>query len=321
MRFVVFVLTAIVACAGASSRPPETLGTENANATLFSVAKQCALVASCADVHDSSAFRTPEACIDWYSVNAHDEAPLAECVMKAKSCGDISGCTHAHAADRSAEMFCKAHPGVLSTCEGNALFTCEGEGSTESTSVDCTKLFGTCGEHKGGGLVTRGCVSPSMCPQGVPDHRCAGNSVVDCQDGIADKTECPTGSRCVTGADPYGAPTARCKSESGRECSIAGGAFCEGDVAYVCVQNGHYAGLHTANCGALGLGCAVRAGRVSCVHRGANACAQEPATCVGGDLRFCAGGEPFRVSCKELGFTGCDPSGGGGEALCTTRSP
>ncbi len=311
------VAVLVVACAGASSRGPEVASRDQPSAALARVAKQCALVASCADAHDSNVFRTPQSCVDWYTVNAHDEAPLAECVMRAKSCADMTTCTHTRAS-ALAETFCKAHPGVLSTCEGHTLLTCEGE-AEESTSLDCATFGGTCGERKAGGLVVRGCIAPSLCPAGAPEHRCDGDTVVDCDDGIADKNACPAGSRCVAGTDVYGAPSARCRSASGRECTIGGGAFCEGDVAYVCVQNGRFAGLHTADCGSFGLGCAVRAGHVSCVKRGLSTCPPEPATCSSGELRFCAAGEPFHVSCKDLGFAGCDPSGGGGEALCTTR--
>jgi len=72
-----------IACASAT-RGPDTLPDHAVGGELARIAKQCALVASCADEHDSSAFRTPQACVDWYVVNARDEAPLAECVMKAK---------------------------------------------------------------------------------------------------------------------------------------------------------------------------------------------------------------------------------------------
>ncbi len=287
------------------------------------IARQCALVASCADEHDANIFRTPQGCMDWYMVNARDEAPLADCVMGAKSCKDLTACTHGRS-DAVAEIFCKAHPGVLTACDGASFLTCEGEGSVESTATDCARLGGTCGEKTSAGLVLRGCVSPKLCPSGAPEHRCTttpggGDAVIDCDDGIADENTCPPGARCVTGTDAYGAPTARCRSSSGRECTIPGGAFCEGDAAYVCVQNGRFAGLHSADCGALGLACTVRSGHVSCVHRGPDACASEPATCASGELRFCAAGEAFRVPCKELGFEGCDPMGGGGEALCVAH--
>ena len=285
------------------------------NEALAGIVRQCARVASCADAHESSIFRTPAACVDWYLVNARDEAPLAECVMRARSCGDMNACTHGRA-DQVAETFCKAHPGVLSTCDGNALLTCEGDGSVESTALDCGTLGGTCTERKMGGLVLRGCASPKLCQAGAPEHRCEGNAVVDCDDGIADKSDCPRGSQCVPGTDAYGAPTARCRSASGRECTIAGGAFCDGAVANVCVLNGRFAGLHSSDCGALGLGCTVRSGRVACIERGPEACAFEPATCSGSELRFCAAGQTRHVDCKTLGFHGCDPSGGGGEALC-----
>src|SRR3954471_534835 len=71
------ILLVAAACASSANRVPDVPGAET-NPALVRVAKQCALVASCADAHDSSAFRTPEACFDWYVVvNARDEAPLA----------------------------------------------------------------------------------------------------------------------------------------------------------------------------------------------------------------------------------------------------
>jgi hypothetical protein len=312
----------LAACAGAGTHGSDLAGAGGGNASLARIVRQCALVASCADEHDATMLRTPQGCVDWYTVNARDEAPLADCVMRAKSCADLNTCTHARA-DAVAETYCKAHPSAITACDGNTLLACEGEGSAESTAIDCATFGGTCTEHKADGLVVRGCLSPKLCPEGAPEHRCAAqgdgpDAVIDCDDGIVDENECPPGSRCVTGTDAYGAPTARCQSASGHECTIAGGAFCEGDVAYVCVQSGRFAGLHSADCGALGLGCVTRSGHVSCVRRGAPVCSG-PATCAGGDLEVCAGGEPFRVSCRALGFDGCDPAGGGGEALCMAR--
>ncbi|HEY1957615.1 MAG TPA: hypothetical protein VGH28_18475 [Polyangiaceae bacterium] len=307
-------IVAIVACAGAPRARPETLA-ESTNATLAPIASQCALVASCADEHDASAFRTPQSCVDWYIVNARAEAPLADCLIHAKSCADVNACTHPRV-DARATTFCKAHPGVLSACDGSDLLTCQGDDGIESTAVDCAKLGGACAERRSGELVVRGCVAPKLCPAGAPEHRCDGDAIVDCQDGIAERNACPAGFHCTAGHDESGAVTARCESAASRDCTLGGAAFCEGDVAYVCVQNGRFTGMHSADCGALGLACAVRAGRVSCVHRGPPACAPDPATCDGDDLRFCAGGDRFRVSCKHLGFAACDPSGGGGEALC-----
>jgi len=74
--------------------------------------------------------------------------------------------------------------------------------------------------------------------------------------------------------------------------------------------------LAVGECGAIGLGCVVRSGRVSCTRRGPPSCSPDPASCLGDELRFCADGIPFRVSCKEIGMSTCDPAGGGGEALC-----
>jgi hypothetical protein len=308
-------IAALLACPSPKPRPVAPSAPGSSNPALSRIARQCALIASCADEHDSSAFRTPESCIDWYVVNARDEAPLASCVIKAASCADLTRCTHPSPA-ALAEGYCKAHPGVLTACDGSSFLTCQGEASAESTAVDCSALGGTCAERRVGELVVRGCASPKLCPTGAPEKRCDGDAVVDCEDGVVQRDACPPGWRCVAGTDDSGTPTARCASASGRDCGLAGTAFCEGDVAYACVQSGRFTGMHSADCGALGLACVVRSGRVECVRRGPPACSPEPASCVGDDLRFCAAGEPFRVSCKSLGFARCDPAGGGGEALC-----
>jgi hypothetical protein len=311
---------AAVACAGAASTPPSaTVAPIAAAAPVERVARQCALVASCSDEHDSSSLRTPQACVDWYLVNARDEAPLSECMMKAKNCAAVEACTHARS-DAVAEEYCKAHPGVLTACDGSRLISCQGEGAAESVATDCASLGGTCGERRQSGLVERGCVSPQLCPDGAPDHRCDGEgAVIDCSMGIAERDTCPPSSRCVADHDESGAPTARCRSASGRDCTMGGAAFCEGDVAYACVQSGRFRGLHSADCGAFGLACSVRSGRVVCTRRGEAACTAGAASCAGDELVFCAAGQPLRVSCKDLGFAGCDPAGGGGEALCAVR--
>ncbi len=319
-RFAVLVVTSI-ACAGASKGgSPNAKSATTDDSPVARAARHCAIIASCADEHDSSVFRTPQACVDWYLVNSRDEAPLADCMMRAKDCASVEACTHARP-DAVAEEYCKAHPGALTTCEGNRFISCEGEGATESVAVDCASVGGTCGERRQSGLVERGCISERLCPSGAPEHRCDGESaVIDCDDGIAERNVCPPNSRCVTDHDDNGAPTARCRSAAGRDCTMGGAAFCEKDVAYACVQNGRFRGLHAADCGAFGLACVVRSGRVYCAQRGEASCsAASAASCEGDQLSFCAAGQSFRVSCTQLGFAGCDPSGGGGEALCASR--
>ncbi|HSQ62593.1 MAG TPA: hypothetical protein VLM85_05245 [Polyangiaceae bacterium] len=309
-----------VACAGAASKPPPTPTAPVVDASpVARVARQCALVASCSREHQSSVTGTPQACVDWYLVNAHDEAPLADCMMKAKDCAGLEACSRARA-DTGAEEYCTAHPGVLTACDGNRFISCEGEGGSESLAVDCAALGGTCGETKQGGVALRGCLSPRLCPDGAPEHRCDGDgAVVDCAFGIAERNVCPPSSRCSSERDESGAPVARCRSTSGgRDCTLGGAAFCEGDVAYSCVQSGRFRGLHAADCGAFGLGCAVRSGRVFCVGGDGAGCSGGAASCAGDTLAFCAAGRQMHVSCKELGFAGCDP-GAGGEALCAVR--
>src|SRR6185437_2448896 len=223
---------AIAACASAPRSVIE-VPSEATNAALAPIASQCALVASCADEHDSSAFRSPRACVDWYVVNARAEAPLANCVMHAKSCAEMNACTHPRIEAR-ATTFCRAHPGVLSACDAGELITCQGEDGVESTAVDCDELGGACAEKRSGELVVRGCVSPRLCPSGAPEQRCEGDTIVDCQDGVAERASCPAGFHCATSRDESGAVTARCQSAAGRDCAQIPSAFCEGDVAYVC---------------------------------------------------------------------------------------
>jgi len=321
----VWAILGIVACAGASSPPAaKPAPPQIDDSPLGRVARQCTKIASCPNEHEASAFRAPQACVDWYLVNAQSEAPLAECMMRAKDCAEALACTR-ESADAVAERYCKAHPGALTACDGNHLISCEGEGAEESVATDCAAIGGTCGERRPGGpvgIAERGCLSERMCPPGAPEHRCDGESaVIDCNDGIAQRNVCPPGSRCAADRDESGAATAQCRAASGRECTMGGAAFCEGDVAFACVQSGRFRGLHSADCGAFGLGCVVRSGRVFCAPRGEAPCAAGAASCSGDDLAFCAAGQSFRVSCKQLGFAGCDPSGGGKEALCAAKSP
>lgn len=310
------LLLVALGCGTASRPPPVVTPSPAAPTLLLDVARRCARIASCSDAHDPSNFRTAQACVDWWLVNARDEAPLADCVMKAKTCTEVEACTHAPG-DAGAEAFCKAHPGVLSMCDATRLISCEARDPHESTATDCAALGGTCGEIRDTGLVIRGCISPKLCPADAPKLRCDGEAaLVDCEGGIAERRVCPQGTRCVPDVDADGNPSATCESNTGRRCGLPGSAFCDGDRAVVCVQNGRYTGMHVGDCGHYGMGCVVRAGRANCLRKDAASCTG-PASCEGSTLRFCAAGGDVRVSCKELGFVGCDPTGAGTEASCT----
>ena len=309
-------LLVALGCGTAPKPVPVAAGPAAAPSLLVDVARRCARIASCSDPHDPSNFRTAQACVDWWLVNARDESPLADCVMKAKTCLEVEACTHAPG-DPGAESFCKAHPGTLSTCDGTRYISCEDRDPRESTASECAALGGTCGEIHGAGLVLRGCIAPKLCPSDAPTLRCDGEkALIDCEGGIAERRVCPQGSRCVPEVNAEGDPSATCESSTGRRCGLPGSAFCDGDRAVVCVQNGRFTGMHVGDCGRYGMGCIVRAGRANCVRKETTGCAG-PAACEGDTLRFCAAGGDVRVPCKELGFTGCNPTGAGTEASCT----
>lgn len=304
----------VVACAGSHSTPPTV--TPQLTAWRAAVGRGCTRIASCSDPHDPSTFRTVSACIDWWLVNDEAERPLADCVMRATTCEEVERCTHPPG-DVGAETFCKAHPGTLSTCDGTRFVACEDGRPEESVATDCSRLGGTCGEVRKDGLVVRGCISKKACPDDAPAIRCDGEAnLVACTGGVAERRACPPGTHCRQGVDGDGERSAQCESVTGKTCGLPGSAFCDGDRAVACVQNGRYTGMHVGECGRFGLGCAIRAGRSYCVRKDAGGCTAHPATCSGDSLSFCAAGDEMAVSCKELGFAGCDPTGAGTEGAC-----
>ena len=132
-------LLVALGCGTAPKPVPVATGPAAAPSLLVDVARRCARIASCSDPHDPSNFRTAQACVDWWLVNARDESPLADCVMKAKTCVEVEACTHAPG-DPGAESFCKAHPGTLSTCDGTRYISCEERDPRESTATECAAL-------------------------------------------------------------------------------------------------------------------------------------------------------------------------------------
>ncbi len=303
-------------CAACASPPARRAAAPPPDEVLARVARQCVRVASCTDAHDPAPLRAPGACVDWWLLAAPGERPLADCLMRARSCAAVEACTHAPA-DPAATEYCRAHPGTLSACDGARFVSCEGKDGAESTAVDCASMGAACGERADVELLVRGCVAPGLCPSGAPALRCDGAAtLLGCTAGIADRRTCPPGTRCASTTDADGMPSAACLSPAGRGCEGGSSAgACEGDVALACVPSGHYAGMHVAHCAAHGLTCAVRGGRAVCERRAAS-CAPGPARCEAGSLLYCAAGTKERVSCASLGFSSCDPAGAGAEAAC-----
>jgi hypothetical protein len=313
---VVSVVLFAVAC-GSAKKGPEPPRPGATPSLLDDLGRRCALVVSCSDVHDASQFRDPAACVDWWLVNEQDEKPLADCMMHATTCAAVHACTH-ESADRAAAAYCLAHPSVFSACDGTRFISCEGDEGRESTLVDCAGLGGTCVEQSEAGLVVRGCASPRLCPAGAPERRCEAGALVSCEAGIVERRACPRSTRCVARPDENGTPSATCEAEGAIRCTSAASTTCKGDVAFACVVNGGYAGLHRTNCADYGLVCAMRGARSSCVSAGPAACSAGPARCDGDALVFCAAGREMRVSCKSLGLGECSVDAKGPVAACRT---
>lgn len=312
------IVAVAVAC-GAPSHPPRAASDDLADGfgatdALRAWVRRCALIVGCSDVHDSSQFRDPATCVDWWLVNRHDEAPLVDCLARASSCGDVHACTHERS-DPGAAAFCAAHPTTFSACEGNKVYDCQGDDGQESVVVDCAALAGKCVEHAQGGLVVRGCESPALCPPNAPERRCDGDAIVNCEGSLVEKRTCPLGTRCAARKDENGAPTAQCEGSASPPCTPPFGARCDGDVAVVCVQNGRFPGSRHTDCASYGMRCEQRDGRANCVSR-APQCTPSPPSCQGDSLTFCAAGEPRSVSCRGMGLAACAPDAKGPGASC-----
>jgi len=283
-------------------------------AWLDEVAEKCARVASCAHAHDPPRLRDPSACVDWWiaRVRAREDR-VHVCLGAAKSCSDVGACVR-DKPDARAAVFCGAHKGVMTACDGPRLVSCAEDDDSESTSVDCGSLGGACEERRAaGGLVVRGCFSPKMCPQGAPDERCEGNAVVACRDGAAERTACGPATKCDEHVEANGERGATCEPVSGHaHCAQLGQRFCRDDLFVECIVHGHYGDARVTDCKGLGLRCAPS----GCVVAKASDCQPGPPRCDGEALAFCAAGHMVKVSCKTLGLGACDPDAQGPAASC-----
>lgn len=277
------------------------------------IGKVCARVASCADPHDATHLRNPTSCIDWWLVNTTVESDTIACLSKAASCQDVEACTH-DPVDRGAIDWCVAHPGVLGTCDGTRLYSCSDD-PAESSAIDCATLGGTCIEQRvAGGLVVRGCASQKLCPPNAPLARCEGNAIVRCEDGIAERRECAKTTRCIAGGEEGASCEGEPNQDRPQRCLKPGFAACDGDRVTFCMLVGRNAWLRTTDCKRWDMTCGMRNGRANCTSK-VIGCADTP-RCDGENLVFCAAGTEMRVSCKELGFSRCDPAARAQEAAC-----
>ncbi len=184
---------------------------------------------------------------------------------------------------------------------------------TKAPSSIAQKIGANCAENKlEGGLVVRGCSSPTLCFPGAPETRCTGDrEVVSCRDGIVDKMICGANERCVTHHDPEGEQVASCAEANEKRCTDVGEAACDGDHLVECVSDGHFGRVRTTDCAAHGLACGAQGRAAACVAASPSECAPFPPKCDGGFLVYCAEGVVAKVACAEIGLGVCDPSAHG----------
>jgi len=278
----------------------------------------CARITSCARPYDPPSVRDPSECVDRLLLHGSED-DSTRCLARAKTCKEISQCLHGDA-DAVGATYCNAHPGVLSACDGSHFITCT-DPLDESTVVDCAKIGAGCAENRlEGGLLVRGCTSPTMCPAGSPETRCVSDrEVVSCRDGIVDRTSCTANERCIAHHDPEGEQMAACAPLNEKKCDDVGAGECEGDKLVECVSDGHFGRVRNTDCAAHGLTCAAHGRAAGCAAQSPAACAPFPARCDGGFLVYCAEGVVAKVACAEVGLGACDPSAHGPEAACRPR--
>ena len=313
------VLVAVACCHGGTV--PSTPGLSE---RIDLAARTCARVASCAHAHDAPRDRDPSACVDaWVARARADVEPFETCVAGAVDCEEVDTCMRARG-NAVATAYCRANPGARSGCDGNRLVTCTEDDPTESSSTDCATFGATCGESKqAGGLLTRSCLSSTQCPAGAPEVRCDGTrAIVGCHDGAVDRTACIGGAHCEEHRGADGTPSAICESPGHRHCDAVGKRWCEQGKLVSCIPHGPIGEAMVSDCAALGLACDDHAETgAACVVPGPRACEHGGARCDGDALTFCAAGRRFRVACRDLGFSVCDPDAHGVDAACAPAPP
>lgn len=306
------VVVSIACRGGAPATAPEL------SVRLDRAARTCAKVASCAHPHDPPRERDPTACVDaWVARAAAEVGPFETCVAAAAGCEQVDVCLRARG-DAVATAYCRAHPGARSGCDGNRLVSCSEDDPSESSATDCAGFGAACGDSQAGGLLTRACLSPTLCPAGAPEVRCEGEHViVGCRDGAVDRTACLGSAKCQEHRGPDGAPSAICEPPAHRHCDAVGKRWCEQGKLVSCLPHGPFGEASVADCAALGLACDEHAvAGPACVVPGPRGCEHAAARCDGDGLSFCAAGRRFRVACHDLGFGACDPDAHGVDAAC-----
>jgi hypothetical protein len=278
---------------------------------LAETAEHCTRIASCSKPSWLPQLRSASLCVDDSLPARSESAARLLCMRSARDCAAVEACLGISSSQRVVQ-YCKAHPEALSICQGDLWVTCA-EKPEDHLYVDCTKLSGHCSEARlAGGLLVRGCSSPSLCPAGVQEARCdTPRSLVNCHDGMAERTECPSGTRCEVGPDG-----SSCVAAAGPKCGPVDDSYCMEDTLVECPSSERTRNVRTTDCGSCGLRCVARGKQASCRVGIANDCDGGTSQCVAGELSFCAAGRKLRVSCIKIGFAKCEPALHGLESAC-----
>jgi hypothetical protein len=322
------VMLAVFACHEgppvASAGEPATAAAssdDGAALRVASVSSACTKIVSCSHPHDAPRERDPAACVDWWVATAGADAAFSSCIGAAHDCAAVDVCVRRRG-DPAAAAVCASRAKNDTTCDGGKLVQCGDDDPRESTLTDCAALSATCGEHTiEGGLVTRACLSASLCPDSAPAARCDGpGALVTCHEGAADRETCAASQRCeqLKGAD--GAPVASCEPNGHRHCDDVGARRCDGAKLTECAPHGATGVTRTVDCAAFGFDCDAKSAHpcVAGAHAECDPGAADGAPrCDGDTLVFCAAGKRVRVSCIDVGFASCDPDAHGTEAACS----
>jgi hypothetical protein len=325
--FFVLGLATVPSSCLAAQRPPrsaeDTSPLVSPSARLLAIAKRCARIASCAHAHDPPELREPGACVDlWLASAGEASANLPPCLSSADSCAKVRTCldrtvaAEGRAAPDPGSAFCRAHPGVTTTCDGTRLIVCGVDDPDESASVECATFGATCAVVQSGGLTTRACVDPARCPSELTKAWCDGPAaVISCHDGEIERTACQTGSSCEAHTDGDGEKIAMCEVPGHVGCASPGTGRCDGSRLVQCEAHGHFGHERSVECAAAGLTCSQVERTASCTL-GQPLCASGHASCDADALTFCAAGQRLHVSCSDIGLTRCEADGRGPEATC-----
>ena len=196
--------------------------------------------------------------------------------------------------------------GVATSCVGNVWQQCNvaagSAGNNGIQSFDCGSVGEMCVTNNGNTDCGFG-----TCSGGAAT--CSGTLVQSCNNGVLQQNDC---AKIDATCNPSGIAGAHCRG-NGAACSK--GPFgdttlrCDGSVLVSCTDGQE----SRTDCSRYALGCFTSSGANAFACAAGTECdpASFSAICMGTSLTFCNKGVKQTVDCKSVGFTACNPNGGG----------